>query len=847
MKKLLTSALCLAAMTAQAAQPDSVFVRFSSPAPTEGLRAEWSVDKKTWMQTGNGFNLVKSDFGTWGAEKKMYAPSVLLDNGRFYAVWAVNNRVHQIATCWSDDLFLWKPQDYPFLSTTGENVVEPVLTKEGNLFVVTYKTSKGNVYRTTSADFKTWSPSVKAGETKTSCGVMKVPYSVIGNLNDKVQAHQYRSMLEGESTRDDARRFARLNGISANISVKQDERKAISPDLYGIFFEDINYAADGGIYAELLQNRDFEYSKKDNGKWDAKTSWRMDGEGTSWTIETQNPLHVNNPHHAVLKTERVGAALVNEGFDGIALKGKARYDFSMFLKGKGKVRVSLVADGQVLASATIAAQQGWKLQSVVLTPKSSAAKAELRIEPLQVGELEVDFVSLFPQDTYKGRKNGMRRDMAELLEAMRPRFIRFPGGCASHGQGLDNIYHWNHTVGKLWERKPDMNIWNYHQSRGMGFYEYFQLCEDLGAEPLPVLAAGVPCQNSRVGGDGQQGGLPWAKDAKEGQLTMEQYLQELLDLIEWANGDAKTSKWAKMRAEAGHPKPFNMKYLGIGNEDLISDVFIERYKYLVDNVKKAHPEITIVGTVGPFYEGSDYEFGWKYARENGMDIVDEHYYNPVGWYLNNQDFYDKYDRNGTKVYLGEWASKGNRLENALAEALHITNVERNADVVVMSSYAPLFGKDGHCQWNPDMIYFNNEQTKPTCNYWVQQLSGANSGDEYIYSEIKMDYDVKEGRKDLSFNDMRKRIGVSCVSDSKTGDIILKLVNMLPVEAKVAVSGVETKVMGKKGETERKAVMSTLAGKPNESWQKPVAVEGTAAELLAKPLPPYSFTVIRIKK
>lgn len=833
----------LAAISLTAATPDSVYVKFHCPSPGEGLRATYSVDNRTWLEVGNNFNLVKSDFGTWGAEKKMHTPSVICHNGRFYAVWALNNRVSQFATTWTDDLFLWKPQDYPYLTTNGENVINPVLTMEGSTFVVTYNTSKGNTYRTTSKDFKNWTASTPVGAKAESREyIMRVPYNIITTLTEKVQARERRGMLENESLRDDASRYGRLAGVNVSLNIT-DVTKPISPNLYGIFFEDINYAADGGIYAELVQNRDFEYTRRDNGKWNAMTAWHVDGEGMEVSISTENPLHTNNAHYAVLNTTAKGACLVNDGFEGIPVKAKAKYDLSLFLKGNGKVKVSIVSEGKVLASTVVAGTASWKQQKVVLVPTEAAAKAQLRIEPLQTGTLSLDFVSLFPQDTYKGRKNGMRRDLAETLEAMHPRFIRFPGGCASHGQGLDNIYHWNHTIGQLWERKPDMNIWHYHQSRGLGFYEYFQLCEDLGAEPLPVLAAGVPCQNSSLGGDGQQGGLPWAKDAKPGQLTMEQYLQELLDLIEWANGDAKTSEWARKRAEAGHPKPFNLKYLGIGNEDLISDVFLDRYNFLVNGVKAVHPEITVVGTVGPFYEGSDYEFGWKDARETGKDIVDEHYYNPVGWYLNNQDFYDKYDRNGTKVYLGEWASKGNRLENALAEALHITNVERNADVVVMSSYAPLFARDGHTQWNPDLIYFNNEQVKPTVNYYVQQLSGANSGDAYVYADLAVDYDVKDGRKDMPVS---KRISVSCVTDSKTGDTILKLVNILPVEAKVNITGISTEKVTKKGVVSRTAVRHTLTGNPRESWQKPTMTEGTAAELLQQPLPPYSFTVIRVR-
>ncbi|MBO4596806.1 MAG: alpha-L-arabinofuranosidase [Bacteroidaceae bacterium] len=631
----------------------------------------------------------------------------------------------------------------------------------------------------------------------------------------------------------------------------------------GIFFEDINYAADGGLYAELIQNRDFEYSESDNHreKWNAKTSWTLEGSGTDWSIVTDNPLHANNIHSSLLKTDKVGARLVNGGFDGIAVKKGEKYDLSLFFLSKTvqKVRISLREGDKTLASTVVSLKSGaqWKQYGAVLVPSASAEKAVLAIEPMQTGELQLDFVSLFPQKTFKNRKNGMRADLAQTLADMKPRFVRFPGGCASHGNGIENIYHWKHTVGKPWERKGDFNIWNYHQSRGLGFYEYFQFCEDIGAEPLPVLSAGVPCQNSSRAGrdgknDGQQGGLSMDE--------MKDYLQELLDLIEWANGDAKKSKLAAMRAEVGHPKPFNLKYLGIGNEDLISDVFVERYNYLCREIRKAHPEITVVGTVGPFWEGSDYEEGWKIAKQEKLDIVDEHYYNQPGWYFNNQNFYDKYDRNGTKVYLGEWASKGNKLENALVEALHLTNVERNADVVVMSSYAPLLAKEGHTQWNPDLIYFNNTEVKPTVNYYVQALFGQNSGDEYIPGDVEVMFKTDRSNR-VSRSDVMKRIGTSVVRDSKTGDVFIKLVNCLPEDVNLTVDlndiiKVETIKSGKNKTVGASsyyldADYTVLTGNIAEGNQKPTS--GTAKVhsesddfSLEYTMPKYSFTVIKLK-
>ena len=362
----------------------------------------------------------------------------------------------------------------------------------------------------------------------------------------------------------------------------------------------------------------------------------------------------------------------------------------------------------------------------------------------------------------------------------------------------------------------------------MGYFEYFTFCEDMGCEPLPVIAAGVPCQNSSIGGNGQQGGVPWEQ--------MDEFLQDILDLVEWANGDPKTSKWAKMRADAGHPKPFNLKYVGIGNEDLISDVFTERYLYLCKGVQEKYPDITVVGTVGPFFEGSDYEWGWKIAKENKIPIVDEHYYNSPGWFVNNQHFYDNYERNSTTVYLGEYASRGNTLENALSEAIYLTGVERNGDVVEMTSYAPLLARNRHTSWNPDLIYFDNAGVYPTVNYEVQKLYGNNSGTLYIGSRI----DITEGGN----ADVQKRLAASVVKDEKTGDIILKLCNLLPVETTLALDlrGIE----GLAGVTEVNATESVLSGRIDDKENKPVMKEVVLKAQGDYVMPMYSFTVLRIK-
>lgn len=814
MRHFLTTALLIASASSWANHPDSVFVKSHNTNPSDGLKVSYSSDKKTWIPIGN-HNLFKSDFGSWGAEKKMYYPVLRYDGKTFMAEFIPNPKNPQIATTQSKDLFLWKPQDYPTLSTTDFDKKKSELEQE----------SKENI--------------------------IKVPYKVVEDLVNKVQAAELRAQWEDERVATKALEGFKKE-MTTDLSFDMNDKKNISPELVGIFFEDINYAADGGLYAELIQNRDFEYTSEDHGGWDAKTAWTLEGEGAEWLISDKEPIHKNNAHYSILKSTSKGARLVNEGWDGITVKAKEKYNLSIFVKGSGKLKVSLVSKDNVIASTTISATARWKQQKAVLSAAKDADDAKLVIEPLQEGEICVDFVSLFPQKTFKRRANGMRSDLAQTLANLKPRFVRFPGGCASHGQGIDNIYHWQATVGELWERQSDMNIWHYHQSRGIGFYEYFQFCEDIGAEPLPVLAAGVPCQNSWKGGNGQQGGLPFEKDLNgkaspytyNGKpLTMESYLQELLDLIEWANGDAKTSDLAKMRAKAGHPKPFNLKYLGIGNEDLIGDVFTERYLFLINGVKKAHPEITIVGTVGPFWEGSDYEEGWRLAKENKIDVVDEHYYNPVGWYLNHQDYYDKYDRQGTKVYLGEWASKGNRMENALAEAIHLTNVERNADVVVMSSYAPLLAKEGHTQWNPDLIYFNNKEVKPTPNYYVQMLFGQNAGDEYVYSSVNVNPDTKDINNGWEIKrDAEKRVKSSVVVDKETSDVIIKLVNAVPCDNMFNIS------MENLSGYDKKARLTYISGNVNDkSIKEPVSKEIDIDNSFQHKMPAYSVAVIRIKQ
>ena len=833
--------------------PDSIYVFTYADGPaSDGIKLAYSIDQSTWISLGN-HSFVKSDFGPWGSYKKMYDPSVLYDNGCWYAVWTLAEGCNQFATTQSPDFWTWKPQDYPYLPNEHQ-FLHPTLTKENDGFVVCYQSGNGKCYKTTSGDFKSWTPSEEISpenykKHQTTKGVIlsgkqlkgnisRVPYSFIETIKYRLNDSSKRNESYGERTRDDNQRFSGVKSLKGTLHVS-NKSKEISPDLIGIFFEDINYSADGGLYAELIQNRDFEYTESDHGGWNAKSFWDLKGEDATWEISTDAPIHSNNSHYASIISKGTNASLVNNGFDGIVLKKNDHYDASLFIKSldgkKHTVKVSLLSEGKVLASASFRISgRDWKQFQSILIPSADSDKASLSVELQGQGNVGIDFVSLFPQKTFKNRKNGLRADLAQALADLKPRFIRFPGGCVSHGNGLDNMYRWIETIGPLWERKSQPNIWHYHQSKGLGFYEYFQFCEDIGAEPLPVLPAGVCCQNSSVGGFGQQGGLPMEE--------MDAYTQELMDLIEWANGDPKTSKLAKMRADAGHPAPFNLKMLGVGNEDLISDVFVERFNYIHKKIKSKYPEIKIVGTVGPFFEGSDYEYGWKLAKEEKIDIVDEHYYVDPGWYINSQNYYDTYDREGTKVYLGEWASRGNNLENALAEALHVTNLERNADVVVMSSYAPLLAKEGHTQWNPDLIYFTNTEVHPTVNYYVQKMCGNNSGNRYVYSDMNVkaiseDRNGKSVEREHNAANLRLKSSVVTTTD---GAIIIKIVNITPFNTPIKLD-----IDGEDLDCE--STVEVLKGLPSDKNIKPETTSLHISKDTEYTAPAYSFSVIRIKK
>lgn len=858
MKKLLFL-LCFFTikLSAQTIKQDSVYLFSYCSLKNDGkigLQLAWSTDKNTWNAIGSDFGVLGSDYGTWGAQKRMLSPFLWLGaDGLWHCVFSVNEKDNALAHASSVDLIAWGRQSYPVF-TGSENCLLPEFTYDTKTkqYLISWLSKKGDmteVFTTTTKDFRSYGKEqkaslsarlnlrteVKLGE-KTETGlVYKVSSAVVNKLLKHLDTEKERQKLYRENLYEDTVKLANLKPLSAQVNIDFQKRKPISSTLMGIFFEDLNYAADGGLYAELIQNRDFEYKLSEKGgndkSWTAIKAWHTTGQA-KLTIDSIRPIHYNNAHFVVLTTTQKGDALVAEGYEGIALKAGEAYYFSLFAKnitGKNsKLSIQLKdASGKVFAEGAVNVKGNvWQRYEISLLVKESTANAELSIVPETAGQYALDMISLFPKKTFKGRRNGLRADIAQALADLHPRFVRFPGGCVAHGNGLDNIYRWKNTIGKLEERKPMFNLWGYHQSMGIGYGEYFDFCEDIGALPLPVIAAGVCCQNSSVGGAGQQGGIPMEQ--------MDSYIQDILDLIEWANGDLNT-KWGKVRAMNGHIKPYNLKYIGIGNEDLITDLFEERFRMIFKAIKAKYPEIVVIGTVGPWSEGTDYVEGWKLANEINIPMVDEHYYQSPGWFINNQDYYDNYDRSKSKVYLGEYAAhiggRANNLHTSLVEALHLNSLERNGDVVSMSSYAPLLAKEGHTQWKPDLIFFNNTEVKTTVDYEVQKLYGVHAGESYIASQLE-----------LSDNDsyLKKRISVSVVEDSKTRDLIIKLVNVLP-------TSVDTKLNLKEFDYLPEALKITLAGNLKDTKVTPVESKQSVAPSFSTNLPAHSLTVIRLKR
>ena len=523
----------------------------------------------------------------------------------------------------------------------------------------------------------------------------------------------------------------------ASITAQVDQPGIpVAPTMHGLFFEDINYAADGGLYAELVQNRSFEH-REATYAWTQVT--RGDAEGR-FTVASDVPLNTNNQHFLRLEVGKAGTGgigAVNSGYDGIVLRAGENYRFSIYARrptGKqAALKIQLEdANGRVLAGERIAEiGADWKKHELNFKSPVDESKGRLVVLATEIGAVDVDMVSLFPVKTFNGRSNGLRADLAQVLADMKPGFLRFPGGCVVEGSSPANMYRWKDTIGDVAERKQNSNLWandaspQYSQTYGLGFFEFFQFCEDIGAAPLPVLNCGMSCQ------------------ARRGEaIPLDQlapYVQDALDLIEFANGSI-TSEWGAKRAAMGHPKPFNLKYLAVGNEQWLQEYF-DRYDIFYKALKAKYPEIQLISSAGPQPEDGFWKFAWgKFKTGTPADIVDEHYYRPPQWFLQFNDRYDSYDRKGPKIFVGEYAAhdatRRNNLRAAIAEASYSTGLWRNAEVVVMASYAPLLSNINHVQWGPDLIWFDNQRVVRTPSYHVQALLAQNCPDVVVPLQIE---------------------------------------------------------------------------------------------------------------
>ncbi len=564
---------------------------------------------------------------------------------------------------------------------------------------------------------------------------------------------------------------------------------AISPQMYGIFFEDVNFAADGGLYPELVKNRSFEFSE-------SLTGWHeiyhivptgADMPKGELDVGTNQPLNALNPHYLHARVYEPGYGFYNTGYRGMGVKSGAAYYLSAYVRSDGPkaLRATLTDDtGKVVGSGSLTGFGGgaWKRYETVIKVSDTAAKARLNLYVDERGALDLDMISLFPVDTWKGRRNGLRKDLVQMLYDMHPGFIRFPGGCIVEGRRLATRYRWKSTVGDISERKTMVSRWNdefdqrpapdYFQSFGLGFYEYFQLAEDLGARPLPVLNCGMACQ--------------FNTNETEKMEELHEYVQDALDLIEFANGPV-SSPWGKLRAQMGHPAPFHMEILGIGNEQW-GPRYIERYKVFAAALKAKHPEIQLVASVGMGTEGETFNTMWRAWRELKPDFVDEHYYMSPEWFLANSGRYDHYDRSGPKVYAGEYAAQTawpsspdnkNNWRVAISEAAFMTGLERNGDVVRLGSYASLLANADAWQWTPDAIWFDSLRAYGTPSYYVQQVFGSNAGTRVVPATPHAE----------------NGLYTSATMDERTNELILKVVNVLPAARAVNIRLGDTRLSG----------------------------------------------------
>ena len=615
---------------------------------------------------------------------------------------------------------------------------------------------------------------------------------------------------------------------------------AISPQMFGIFFEDINFAADGGLYPELVKNRSFEFNDPLMG-WheimavDAKGIVPPKGE---LDIRTEDPQNATNAHYLRARVYETGYGFYNTGFRGMGIQSGDEYRFSAYVRSNGPKSVRAVVtdtEGHEIGSGQLEGFDGtWKRYETVIRATGTDQHARLNLYVDDKGSVDFDMVSLYPVDTWKRRPNGLRRDLVQLLYDMHPGFIRFPGGCIVEGRRLANRYRWKATVGDIAERKTIVNRWNdefdyrpapdYFQSFGLGFYEYFQLAEDIGARPLPILNCGMACQFNS------------SETASVDQLK--EYIQDALDLIEFANGPAD-SPWGKLRAQMGHPAPFHLEMIGVGNEQW-GDRYIDRYKLFAAALRQKHPEIRLVAAAGPTPAGEPFDSLWANWRQLHPDFVDEHYYMSPEWFLSNTGRYDHYDRSGPKVFAGEYAAQTsgvaksdnrNNWRAAISEAAFMTGLERNGDVVQMASYAPLMAHAEAWQWTPDQIWFDNLRSYGTPDYYVQALFATNTGTRIVPVTPR----VKSG------------LYTSGALDERSHELIVKAVNDTGTAraAEIHVAG-----MGASGNAKVITLASADLNAEN-SFEHPKAIspESSTAEVrsgtLSVELRPYSVNVYRI--
>lgn len=622
----------------------------------------------------------------------------------------------------------------------------------------------------------------------------------------------------------------------------------VQPTMYGIFFEDINYAADGGLYGELVKNRSFEFP-------DALMGWKAFGK---FEVKNDGPFE-RCPHYVVLGYSGhndAATGLQNEGYFGIGIEKAEDYRFSVWAKavsGDATVEVSLVDENtmeehQEFATAELKVSGNeWKKYELVLKPAKTVQKANLRLLLKGKNSVALEHVSLFPKHTFKDRDNGMRRDLAQALYDLHPGVFRFPGGCIVEGSSLDQRYQWKNSIGPVENRPLNGNRWlstfnyrlfpDYYQSYGLGFYEYFLLSEDIGAEPLPVLNVGMACQY-------QNWNNPKAHVPVD---SLQPYIQDCLDLIEFANGDVNTT-WGKKRAEMGHPAPFNLKFLAVGNEQW-DNLYYERLRPFVKAIKAKYPNIKLIGTSGPDSEGEMFDKGWKAMKELKADLVDEHFYRDEHWFLSHGLRYEGYDRKGPKVFAGEYACHGkgkkwNHFETSLYEAAFMTDLERNADVVDMATYAPLFAHVDGWQWRPDMIWYDNTRMFKTVSYYVQQMYACNKGTNVL--------PLTMNGKAVAGQEGQDGLFASAVVDKQKGEVIVKVANTSDKTQEVTLN-----LNGLKGS--RSASLTTLqcdnmdAENTLDNPNKIRPVETTAtceskknATVLSDKLPAKSFRIYKIK-